>query len=231
MNILDLIVLGFIAFMILQGMSKGLILSFFNLAYFFLSIFLAVKFYPLVSSIIANTQLFSWIKEKVSNSIYHLNLEQIETASTNQELINTSTVFDNMALPEGIKDLLIKKNNSSLLDLLPLDGIMEGISEGITNLIINIISIMLIYFIARIGLSFVANILNKFAKLPIVNMVNKLAGGFFGLISGVCMIYLAFAFLTLLANIKPFSNLITYINSSTIASIFYNHNLLLLWIF
>ncbi|WP_058486676.1 CvpA family protein [Defluviitalea phaphyphila] len=217
--ILILIINGFIAY------KRGFVLSFFKLISSILSIFLAYRIYPVVSSFLRNsTPLFENIKNKIGLTLTIENADNMGTLSGQIETIN------NLNLPKFLKSALIENNNTEVYKILNVDNLKDYIAGYIANICINIISMILVLIIVTIGLKIIINILDILAKLPIINSVNRLFGFIFGLIMGVLHIWVIFVILFMFHSNPFFNQVFLLISESVIAKFLYEYNLLLKWL-
>ncbi|MCG8501935.1 MAG: CvpA family protein [Firmicutes bacterium] len=244
MNLLDFAVLGVMILYCIRGMSKGLVLSVFDIASFFVAAFGAGKFYPVVSDMIMKTSIYESLKEGIGESLFKNAQPIVQTtapgiAETTTAVSETNvgvmqdtvqSVIDSLLLPQSIKTALIDMKNFDINSLLDVQGMIEQLSGNISVIIVNIISVILIFMAIKLILFIVGSTLDQFMKLPVLNEMNKLGGGIFGVVNGLIIIYIVFAILTLFAPIQASAPLIEMINESSIAKIFYNHNILLNWI-
>jgi len=101
-------------------------------------------------------------------------------------------VFSKVLIEKFNLDLLIidwAKNNIDLFA--NTIGIMsEEILKNITGRIINVLSIIILFIVLKLIFTFIIAILSKIGDLPIINVVNKLGGLIFGIITGILMVYL-----------------------------------------
>ena len=99
----------------------------------------------------------------------------------------------------------------------------------ITNSIVNISSILIVFLLSRLLLMFLRISTDLIAKLPLIKQFNHIGGFIYGLLAGFFIIYLFFTIITLLAPIIDLNNIIKLINSSIIANIMYNNNILFMF--
>nr|WP_279380163.1 CvpA family protein [Sporosalibacterium faouarense] len=101
------------------------------------------------------------------------------------------------------------------------------ISDTLSHLFINIISIVVIFILARMVLVLIVNIANKISKLPILNTVNKTSGLFLGVIKGVLIIFIIFTILTPFIIISPEGTIASQTYHSTLGEFFYSNNIII----
>lgn len=64
------------------------------------------------------------------------------------------------------------------------------LAEECSRAAISVVSIVLLYFIVKIALRMLINVIDLLAKLPLIKSVNKLLGGIFGVLSGAVWVIL-----------------------------------------
>jgi uncharacterized membrane protein required for colicin V production len=227
MTILDFIVLLIILYSSVKGMMRGFVLSVFDITSFFIAAFFAAKFYPFLSNILVQTKLYEWIQKGISESILKTDILAIQTVNPNLNESTAKTVMDSLSLPSIIQLNLARYRNADFTGFIDTHNMVEYLSIGISKLIINILSIIILFCITKLILHIIATIIDQFARLPILDQVNRVAGCAFGFISGAFIVYVICALFTLLAPIQAFNPFLDYINNSMIAKVFYNHNMLL----
>ncbi len=202
--IIDLAVIAIILISTFLGYKKGLIKVALNLCTFFIAIILAFIFFKPFSSIVIQ-------KTSIDESIQHvltpnIKIENLSDA-TQPDLISNLPVF-------------ILKNG---------ENTVQEIAVKISNLIINTGCFLVIFLVAKIILHFVTILADAIAKLPILNQFNKLGGTLYGLLNGIFIVFVGFAVISLIAPLID-APILSTIQSTTVASILYNNNILLKFI-
>lgn len=230
MNWTDWAVLAMIAGFGIIGMANGFIMSMFRLASFFVSAFLAVKFYPVMAGVLEKTSLYSNIWNKIYKSL--LLKQQTHSTKIDSEAKKAAvdTVVGNLHVPNFLKDT-IKDHLPNPSKLIDMDSIARAVSTELTKMIIGVISLILLYFLIRIGLIFLKVILQGVAKLPLFKQVNKLGGFAFGAVEGILTIYIVCAVIMLFQASPKFQVIYQAIDSSVIAKYFYQNNLIVNFMF
>jgi uncharacterized membrane protein required for colicin V production len=153
----------------------------------------------------------------------------------------TVTLFllDNTPLKDTIiKFMQEKKVLQGFTDFMPgsartvfhSDYFIQDIHTLVSIAMINILSIIGIYIVARLLLSFIEGYIKSVASLPGVNEINRLGGGAVGLSKTVLLLLLVFAAVIPLVNILPWPAVKEAVQSSTLAGYFYSYNFILGWI-
>lgn len=197
--IIDLCILIIIALSTFIGFKKGFIKVAFRLISFILALIIALVLYKPVSNFINN---YTPIPNKIESKI------ESRILSSNKEETNNlvANYYKNI---RNISTTVIAKN--------------------ITNSIVNISSILIVFLLSRLLLMFLRISTDLIAKLPLIKQFNHIGGFIYGLLAGFFIIYLIFTIITLLAPIIDLNNIIKPINSSIIANIMYNNNILFMF--
>lgn len=197
--IIDLCILIIIALSTFIGFKKGFIKVAFRLISFILALIIALVLYNPVSNFINN---YTPIPNKIESKI------ESRISSSNKEETNNlvANYYKNI---RNISTTVIAKN--------------------ITNSIVNISSILIVFLLSRLLLMFLRISTDLIAKLPLIKQFNHIGGFIYGLLAGFFIIYLIFTIITLLAPIIDLNNIIKPINSSIIANIMYNNNILFMF--
>ena len=123
-------------------------------------------------------------------------------------------LIENFNLDIKILDI-VTKNISMFTD--NIGSISSEILKNIVGRMVNILAIIFLFIILKIVLGIALIILNKVANLPILSLVNRAGGLFFGALEGVLIVYI----FTLIMNWFPISSdnmIIKSINDSFLVS-------------
>ncbi len=224
--VLILIVLGFTVF----GIINGFVMSIFRVVSFFVSIFLAITFYPLLADFYMNTPIF----DTINSAILH-NLQGQQT-TINPELVSgtaetaSNSMLNGLAIPEFLKNS-ISNGIPNFNQIVDTNKILEAISSKLTEMIISVLSLIMLFILIKIGMFFIRFVIKGFAKMPVFKHVDKAAGFILGTIEGFLMIYILCALLTLVSTMPQFENVFNQIENSTYVSFIYNNNYIIEFLF
>lgn len=195
--IIDIILLGILVLSTFVGYKRGLIKVAFHLISFFLAIFVAIILYkPISTFVIDYTPLDDKIEEAVE--------EKLSSNISQDEIDN-----------------LLSNYYSSVKH-----ASTHATAQTISNSIINISCILIVFFATQIVLLLFKFSGDLIAKLPLIKQCNHAGGFLYGLLQGFVMIYILLALVAILAPFVDMNRLLSMINSSIIANIMYNHNIL-----
>lgn len=233
MNWIDILVLIIILGFGYFGLRKGMMFSLFKFASFFIAIIVAVKFYPPFATILSGTFLFTKVKSGIFDKLMLQQAEQMSAANEGTS-VAVKSVIDTLKLPEFFKDFIgdkVVENMPGVEGIVDYSSIVEKVSDMLANFVINIISVILLYIIARIALTFARSILKKMMRLPVLKQVDKLGGFVLGTGQGMLTIYIVFAILMLFYATPLFGGFFDSIETSMLAKYFYENNIILSWMF
>lgn len=234
MNLLDLIVIAIIAFATYRGYKNGFIKSIFSVISVFIAIAITFAFYkPVMIWIKENTGFESWTRDylytidfgKTTNN----QLESGELASgdssSGEVIASTSYEADNYlnSLSQTVKDII---NIDELKE-----NAKEVVIQKIVDFVMKLFSMIIVYIIAKLILKVIILVLDTVAKLPVLKQFNELLGLIFGVVLGVLQVDVICAIISLLSALPVAQGLVNMINTSVIAKILYDNNLLLQLLF
>lgn len=101
-------------------------------------------------------------------------------------------------LPDIFKDLLSVNNNSEIYEELGVETFAQYVGNFLSKLIINIVSFLGIFLIVTIILRAVIFALDIVEDLPVLGILNRLAGGAVGFACALIIVWVLFIVVTLL---------------------------------
>ena len=174
---------------------------------------------PVMNIIKENTGFEVWLSEY----LYSMNLD--ETTSESGEILTISESGENYI--ENLPQLVV--------DMIGLEEIKENAKVTIINKIVDfalkLLSIIIVYILAKIILYLIVLILDSVAQLPVLKQFNELFGLLLGGILGLIQIYTICAIIAFVSSMPSMNGIGIIINDSAFAHVFYNNNLLLQMLF
>ncbi|QIB27888.1 CvpA family protein [Caloranaerobacter azorensis] len=221
MNWVDYVVIVILLVNGIGGLSKGLIITVFNLFGFILSLYIAKLYYPVVANFIKNNpNIIGTIKEYVTTRV-----EIIMNKIGNSGSIGD--FFEILKLPSKLGKNMINDPNVNSYMNNTMNTASDMISTKLTGLFIDIISVIIVFLAAKFILYIIVSILDNIAHLPVLRQINKLAGLVFGLIKGVFILYILFAIITPVITMFPDGAIAKGVYDSTIGYYLYSNNLII----
>ncbi|OON94681.1 MAG: hypothetical protein ATN33_04065 [Epulopiscium sp. Nele67-Bin001] len=219
--LLDLLVIALIIMFCIVSYNRGLVIALYKLFGGIISLVLAFFLYKIVASALGMTELPALISEFVAG--YLVNLDIVEGVQAQAAEIRENLAF----LPDAIVNMIIQNNNYEVYSVLEVNNLIDYVAVSIGNLIINAISIVIAWILSTIGLSIVVSGVDLVTKLPVLNVVNKLAGAVIGFINIILIIWIFCLIVPFLIEMPSLVWFRDMWETSFILQWFYNNNFLL----
>lgn len=220
-NWLSIAVAVYLIGMVLYGHYKGFIklaVSAVALIITFAAIHVAM---PQVTDFLKNnTKIYSTFEESMKDAL------KIEDSADSAEPSGQRTIIEGLELPKQLKEALLENNNSEVYKVLGVETFTQYIASYLANSIINIIGFLVLFVIVFAALNIITVWLDLVARLPILSGINKIAGGFLGGAEGLIFLWIICLFVTAFSGTAGGKSLIQQIESSSLLSYIYDHNLL-----
>ncbi len=149
-----------------------------------------------------------------------------------------SDAMDMIDFPESIKKQITSAITQSDLDMVFEQGALSAkeavvsiLAYRLTSVIFNAILYMIVFIVIFIVLRVVFIATGIFAKLPVINEINKTAGLVVGLVEGLLVVWILFTVITACAGNAWASQMLEDIGSNKLLEFIYNHNLILKIVF
>lgn len=231
--IIDLIILLVIGLTCYTSYKKGLLLTLYKIISFFLAIWIAWVINPVVKGGLTKyTNIETWLETNISEGITRTidnslisGGNKITGDDDDDEKVdekNADKTIEDLKVPNFVKSYLKSKleNDSTKKE------ISNFVSKSLTNICLTIISFILVILIVALVLSLLKGILQMISNIPIIDIINKIAGAGFGLMLSAIEIWLVFLLIGLAINVNSESALYGWISNSTLGSWFFNNNLI-----
>jgi uncharacterized membrane protein required for colicin V production len=220
MNWLLLVVLAILIINTFIGMKVGFIKTVFSLCSMIVAIVLTIWISPHVNDFIrGNEKCYNYINTKVEKVLPLID----EKADKNAQV----AIIEGLALPQSIKDSLIKNNNKEVYKELAVKGFKEYVGSYLTGIVINALAFSATFIVMLILLWVVSIALDIISKLPLLKQINKTAGLMAGLLHGLVVVWIFFILLTVFSSTKLGQDAMELIGESQILGLIYNNNFLL----
>ena len=194
MNWLFWAVAALLAYHVIDGLFRGFIKKSVAAVSLVVTLVLVTYLTPHITTFIQDyTSLHESLQEKCSEVFF--NEEYNQDVKTDQVMM-----IENMNLPENIKELLLENNNNEAYGILEVTGFHEYIGAYLANAIINTMAYLICFVVIWTILRAILLALDVVAKLPVLNGINRLAGGILGLAMGVTIVWVVFLLVTVLCN-------------------------------
>lgn len=188
--IIDIILIAVFAFIVAFAVKKGFAKIALNLAATVLSYITAYIFGKPAAELLYDKAVRAIIEKALA--------ERIEKSSAGDILTQTKGIIE--ALPEGLMKLAEKigfNATAAVESISNTDVSAKGISAAVTEsvlkpmivVLLTVLCSIIIFILASIIFGFLAKLINKVFKMPLVKNVNRFLGGVVGIIQGVIILF------------------------------------------
>lgn len=211
----------FFAVMAYMGSRKGLIKIVYSLvaviAAMILSQCLSV---PVTNFVEKNTQLHDMVKERMDIYVEKNVRENLEN-TTEQIHVN---IEETLNLPKPVTDMLFDDyvQPESGFDI---EEFCNYLSKGLTSICMSAITTIILFFIIIGILRFASTFFNVFARLPVINEINRLAGAVAGLVQGIIILWILCIIPMTMAGTPTGNIIMDAITGNVFLSFIYNTNI------
>ena len=218
MNYVDVIVIIFIGLIVFEGYRKGLVKMLFELAGMIIAFFLSKKLSFIIVNVLTEKTKFYGIVHDFFQTKAQWLTEFIQKGTTDA----ITKMQEGIKLPQEMKSLLMQsfKGEVSI-------GSFDAFVNQLTDFAIKSLGFVITFLIAYSLLLIVANLIDAFFKLPILNLSNKVGGAVIGLGKSVILLYIIFALASPLIAFVADSKFVKEVNKSVSSEVFYKNNIIL----
>ena len=220
--IVDVLLILVLVLSVVLTIRKGFIRCVFSLACVLVSVIAATSFNQPAAEWVYDNVLSDIVADKVETMIGENINNQIAIIDT-ESLISAVPEFAISALDKMGVEIQPVCENISMLQLSSEDAAHE-IAEQIIRpgalILLRLICYLLIFIVARLLTGFIANVISKAARLPVLKQANKFLGAILGLAKGVAFVFALAIFLNLSSDIIKMDNVfVQAIENSNICAI------------
>lgn len=124
-------------------------------------------------------------------------MEDIITSAEIPRDVQTSAI-EAADLPDVFKNLLTENNNSEMYQRLGAETFAQYVGNFLSELILNILAFLCTFILVTIVVRAVIFALDIVSNLPVLGILNRIAGGIIGLGGALIIVWTAFIVITLL---------------------------------
>ncbi len=220
-NLLFASVIFYIGAMTLWGHKKG----FFRIAVSLLSLVITLSFssmiFPSINSFIREN---TGIEKGISNIMLE-NIGVDHISGEEMDKFEQEKAIDSLKLPKIIKDELIKNNDESVYNFLGADGFKNYLIKYISKTVLNIIIFVLASLVIWILLHILMEILDVFAKVPVIHGLNQIAGAVFGFTNALVVLWIVALFIGAMSGTSWGAEVVKQINANIFLKFIFDYNL------
>ena len=228
MNVVDYVIIGIIGLSLLVGIYRGFISTILNTGGCLISFFLSFKAYPVLADSIRNNG--DLVRTLLHYTDASSRIGDLELAITNVATLTAEKITEilgKVSLPAPLDTLLGVNLQQQAYSPTGVSTVSDYVSQTILNASINIICFLVCFIAISLVLAIIVNLLRAVFRFPILKQLDWLAGGVFGFLRGVLLCYAIFAVTPLVLTAVPIELISELVESSTLAPIFTNGNLIL----
>lgn len=224
-NLLIIVGIIFLA-CVLIGVYRGLLKIVASLAVTIATIVLVLFLSPYVSrGIIEYTPLEKDV-EKYCATVMRVEDKEAEEPSREEQI----RTIEGANLPKVLQNLLLDNNNNEIYTSIGVENFQEYIYKFLAKKIADILAFVITFLVFTIVARVAIYIFGIIGDLPVIGGVNRLAGGALGLATGLVIVWVMFAVVTLLYQTSFGVSCMQNITDSQILTFLYENNLLMKWI-
>lgn len=210
----------FLAAMTYMGSKKGLIRLIYSAASLIIAMVLSQCLsVPVTNFVEKNTQIYDFVKERMDIYVDVSVGENLESSTEQtwedfQKSLNlpksvTSMLFDDYVQPESGFNI---------------DELCEYVSEGLTLICMRLITTIILFLIIFIIMRCAPAFFDVFARLPVINEINRLAGAAVGFGEGVIILWILCIVIMAMTGTPTGNKVMDVVDSNAFLSFIYNTN-------
>ena len=132
--------------------------------------------------------------------------------------------IESVDIPEIYKELLVDNNNDEIYNRLGAETFPQYVGNYLAKLIINMIAFFGTFILVTIIVRAIVFAMDIVAELPVLGLVNRLAGGLAGIVGALIIVWTIFLLITLLYTTTIGRELYYTIQSDSILKTIYDFN-------
>lgn len=218
---LGIVVLALIIFACASGFRRGFVKEIVSAFFMIISFLLVWVINPYVNTFVRE---YTPVYNIVQSNCQELVMEQTGSQKALDKEEQTQ-IMEKMELPDILKTSLMENNTAETYRYLAVSTFAEYIADSLAVMIVNGISFLLSFIISAIVIRLLSYILNVLTNLPVINGVNKIAGGAVGGAKCIIFIWIGFLILTLLCDTTIGKQGMTLVEQDTVLNFLYNQNI------
>lgn len=136
--------------------------------------------------------------------------------------------IENAPLPQFLKDQLLENNNSTIYDELGVQSFPNYVAAYISRLVLNLLAFLVTFLLAIIIVKALMFAVDIIGELPVLGLVNCIAGGALGLALAVVVVWIGFLVMTLAYTTEAGQACFEMVEQSPVLRFLYDTNPLLI---
>lgn len=223
MSWLFLVLLVILALFMIQGFRKGLVRTAVSMVFFIIVIVVSSWLNPHISDFIReNTEWQEKLETQCSEILFQGLEEQMDLSANSQ-----ANFIEGLPLPETMKEKLVENNAPEVYQQLAAESFADYIASYLSRGIINGIAFLISFIVTIVIVKMILYAVDILTELPVIGMVNRLAGMALGALQGILWIWIAFLVLSLLYDTSVGAYLVSVIREDPVLAMIYDGNYLM----
>ena len=234
MNLLDVCVLGVLAFFVLAGLYKGFLNTALSIGAYVLAWLLGMALMPLGARAVKdNAALYDMMLYYTEGSEYVTNIPDtgVELGNMSVEAVSNEQLEQILTQANVPYPMSRRIADNVVRESFFADGVSalgEYFNRTIVAVTINILVFLLLFLLLRLLLAFFINGLDYAWRLPVLRAGDAALGGALGVLRGMLALFLVFMLLPIALTVVGQFELVTgLVEESFFAPFFYRSNFLL----
>ena len=223
MSLLSIIVIVWWLIIAVRGFRKGLVRTAITMVSFLVIMVMVSAISPVVNRVIVEqTTLKEMIEEKCA-----IGLGSVLQGNENPGKSEQIAAIEQLQIPMLLKEELLENNNSVVYGLLSVETFAEYLVSYLSAAIVQIIVYLISFVLALILMKIILNVLDLFAKLPILGGINRLGGFMLGSVCGLLYLWIFFLIITIFSGTELGGYLLREVAGDKFLDYLYENNLLM----
>ena len=219
-----MVIIGLIAVSALFGLYRGFVSSVLNTGGCLVSLGLSFWLYPKAAALIQGDASLQRTLLTYTDAARRLGDKALADTSVTQLTAEKITEIVSKAnLPEPLSGIL--RSNLENQIFTGISSVSDYISATILTVFVNIICFLLVFAAVYVVLSVSVNLIRAVFRFPVLKQLDSAAGGLFGVLRGVVLVFALFTLIPLVETMLPLQNVNELIDASRLAPIFNNGSL------
>lgn len=220
MNLLDIIIIGYVLLQLYLGYTRGAVKSLLNLFGYFATAIITYMFYqPFKKILIDSLGLDKAINQFVGERLMALGASSMDASVSQSDL----SAMAKLPLPKSISDDIMAFLTSSA------KGVTETVTTQVTDFIITVISIVILFLAIMAAVRVIGSMLNGIVKLPVIRSFNHLFGIIFGIVKTYIVLSISMLILVSLLSMNNWDSIQAMVDSSFLTNLIIQNNVFLVF--
>ena len=227
MNIVDFVIIAFLAYNVIRGIYRGFVSSVLHIISFFLT---------WIGSFLLYERVAAWLNGMFGLSGLFMQYFEVSDQVVLQELAKApldsvpagkiGELIASVHMPDSMYAIVEENVATRAFAPQGLTTFGQYLNQTCINVLINAGSFILVFFILTCVFNLVIAMVNSVAHLPLIRTCDNILGGLLGFIVGVLIIFIMFIIVPVVITILPFDQINTLFDDSMFAPFFMGTNLL-----